>query len=190
MHDINISYTETHSAETAFREIRNLKQAKGEVEKYITDFAMLLSKLNWQPRDTGTLDAFKGGLLPSLLSTIAKHHPRPITLNKWYEAARDEELDWAELQYNLAQAKARRQERHFEDLVEAASRPRKQRRDVNNCSYDPMDIDVAKTSCLSESDQKKLIQEGKCFGCKEKGHLYRDCPKHPKGKSKAPAQCK
>jgi hypothetical protein len=44
MHDINVSYTETHSAETAFREIRNLKQAKGEVEKYITDFAMLLVK--------------------------------------------------------------------------------------------------------------------------------------------------
>jgi hypothetical protein len=33
IHDINVSYTETHSAETAFREIRNLKQAKGEVKK-------------------------------------------------------------------------------------------------------------------------------------------------------------
>jgi hypothetical protein len=97
MHNINISYTETHSAETAFREIRNLKQAKGEVEKYITDFAMLLSKSNWQPRDTGTLDAFKGGLLPGLLTAISKHHPCPITLDEWYEVARDKELNWVKL---------------------------------------------------------------------------------------------
>jgi hypothetical protein len=190
MHDINVSYTETHSTETAFREIRNLKQAKEEVEKYITDFAMLLSKSNWQTRDTGTLDAFKGGLLPGLLTAISKHRPYPVTLDEWYEAARDEELNWVELQYDVAQAKARRQERCFEDLVEAASRPRKQRRDVDTRPYDPMDVDITKTSHLSEADQKKLIQEGKCFGCKEKGHLYRDCPKCPKGKGKASAQRK
>jgi hypothetical protein len=53
-----------------------------------------------------------------------------------------------------------------------------------------MDVDVAKTSCLSEVEWKKLISEGKCFGCKEKGHLYRDCPKCPKGKGKASTQRK
>jgi hypothetical protein len=151
---------------------------------------MLLSKSNWQPRDTGTLDAFKGGLLPGLLTAISKRRPRPVTLDEWYEAARDEELNWVELQYDVANAKARRQERRFEDLVEAASRSRKQKRDVDNRPWDPMYVDVAKTSRLSEADRKKLIQEGKCFGCKEKGHLYRDCPKRPKGKGKTSTQRK
>ncbi len=47
-----------------------------------------------------------------------------------------------------------------------------------------MDIDAAHTeyakggnSC--EIEQKHLHEEGRCFGCHQKGHLCRDCPKKP-----------
>lgn len=37
---------------------------------------------------------------------------------------------------------------------------------------------------MSEEQKKKLIEEGKCFVCKEKGHRAHDCPTLAKGKSK------
>ena len=33
---------------------------------------------------------------------------------------------------------------------------------------------------LSESDKKKLMDEGRCFYCKEKGHRANRCPKKPR----------
>ena len=41
----------------------------------------------------------------------------------------------------------------------------------------PMDIDAAKT--LPE-DKAKLRKEGRCFFCKNQGHISRNCPKRPK----------
>ena len=32
---------------------------------------------------------------------------------------------------------------------------------------------------LSETDKKKLMDEGRCFYCKEKGHRTNRCPKKP-----------
>src|SRR6267142_4898594 len=37
---------------------------------------------------------------------------------------------------------------------------------------------------MSEEERKKLIAAGKCFGCKQTGHLYRDCEERPKHKGK------
>ena len=37
---------------------------------------------------------------------------------------------------------------------------------------------------MSDEERKKLIAAGKCFGCKQAGHLYRDCEERPKRKGK------
>jgi len=48
----------------------------------------------------------------------------------------------------------------------------------------PMDINAARTENAQrgnshEIEQKRLCKEGRCFGCQQKGHLCRDCPKKP-----------
>src|ERR1700742_818190 len=50
-----------------------------------------------------------------------------------------------------------------------------------------MDVDVARTSRLLDKERKALVAEGKCFHCKQKGHLFRDCPTRPKDKGKGKA---
>jgi hypothetical protein len=42
-----------------------------------------------------------------------------------------------------------------------------------------MDIDLAEvgSSQLSETEQKRLQVEGRCFFCKAQGHMSRQCPK-------------
>jgi Zinc knuckle len=43
-----------------------------------------------------------------------------------------------------------------------------------------MDVDVVQTGRMSNEERQKLIKEGRCFYCKDVGHLSRECPKKPK----------
>ena len=45
-------------------------------------------------------------------------------------------------------------------------------------------LDTAKTQRMSEEEHTKLLAAGKCFGCKNTGHWYRDCPERPKCQDK------
>jgi hypothetical protein len=68
-----------------------------------------------------------------------------------------------------------------------------QRDSRSNKGKDPdaMDVDRAKLNKLSIKERAKLSKEGKCFLCKEKGHMARACPKKPstdKGKQRAPKE--
>jgi hypothetical protein len=56
--------------------------------------------------------------------------------------------------------------------------------DTDPRPYVPMQLDVAKMQRLTDEECLKLIQEGKCFYCKEDGHLYKECKKRPKSKGK------
>ncbi|KNF05729.1 hypothetical protein PSTG_01129 [Puccinia striiformis f. sp. tritici PST-78] len=38
---------------------------------------------------------------------------------------------------------------------------------------------------LSETEKLKMMRNGQCFRCAERGHLARDCPKKGKGKETA-----
>ena len=60
---------------------------------------------------------------------------------------------------------------------------------------DAMDVDAMCTSKLSKEERDKLHEEHKCFNCKKKGHLARDCWKKDseysgqKDKGKKPQSC-
>ena len=47
-----------------------------------------------------------------------------------------------------------------------------------------MDIDAIRTQ-LTNEERTSLMKAGKCFNCKQAGHLLRTCPKRNKGKGKA-----
>src|SRR6267142_1433181 len=101
------------------------------------------------------------------------------------DVARDEEQSFYQMKFDLAEAKRYRGGRHFEDLAQDAKKPgRKPATDVDPCPYYPMQLDAAKMQRMSEEERKKLIATGKCFGCKQIGHLYRDCEERPKRKGK------
>jgi len=62
------AFREYHKGDTAHRELKRLKQEPGQVEDYITSFQTLLQCLGWSTTDNGTVEAFREGLLPGLLT--------------------------------------------------------------------------------------------------------------------------
>ena len=138
--------------------------------------------------DNGTVEAFREGLLPGLLTACHTRSPKPQTLEQWYEATRDEEKSYYALQADLTQARMRRKGGGFSRLGEmtqdAKGNRKKPRQDIDTRPYVPMQIDATK---LSDQERQKLLRMKACFRCKKTGHFSKDCPskpKAPKGKQK------
>jgi len=101
------------------------------------------------------------------------------------DVVRDEEQSFYQMKFDLAEAKRHRGGRCLEDLAQDAGKHgRKPTTDVDPCPYDPMQLDAAKMQRMSDEERLKLVAAGKCFGCKNTGHLYQNCPERPKCKGK------
>ena len=155
------------------------------MDDYIVQFKNLLTKAEWGHDHHGTIAAFKEGLFEPLLVQCIKRRPKPITLTDWMDVARDEEQSFYQMKFDLAEAKRHRGGKRLEDLAQDAKKQgRKPATDVDPHPYYPMQLDAAKMQRMSDEERKKLIATGKCFGCKQPGHLYRDCEERPKRKGK------
>src|SRR6267142_1338871 len=84
-----------------------------------------------------------------------------------------------QIKFDLAEAKRHRGGRCLEDLAQDANKQgKKPPGDVDPCPYNPMQLGAAKMQRMSE-EHTKLLAAGKCFGCKNTGHRYRNCPERP-----------
>ena len=101
------------------------------------------------------------------------------------DVARDKEQSFYQMKFDLAEAKRHRGGKCLEDLAQDAKKQgRKPSTDVDPRPYFPMQLDAAKMQRMPEEERKKLIAAGKCFRCKQVGHLYRNCEERPKRKGK------
>jgi hypothetical protein len=99
---------------------------------------------------------------------------------EWQEAARKEVNRIGEIE------NAGLQNRRF--LYQNTSTP--QTSTQKNNGPVPMDVDVTTTSPipfkkLTEEERDQYRKEGRCFRCREKGHMARNCPKNDKPKARA-----
>jgi len=101
------------------------------------------------------------------------------------DVVRDEEQSFYQMKFDLAKAKRHRGGRHLEDLAQDARKcGRKPATDVDPRPYDPMQLDTAKMQRMSDEEHQNLVAAGRCFSCKNTGHLYRNCPERLKCKGK------
>ena len=98
-------FSEYHGMQSAFKQLEELKQARGQVEDYINQFERLRVKADWGRNDAGTMIAFKKGLDPGLLKACFAWRPQPLTLQDWFDAAAEEEKIFDEQQFAVEQAK-------------------------------------------------------------------------------------
>ena len=126
---------------------------------------------------------------------IIRRRPLLYTLDEWQWTARDEfaanaiikatlEGGWAKGGYSARQ-------NYYAALHNT---PKTQGQKPHN--LDAMDVDAMWTSKLSKEEQDKLCKVWKCFNCKKRGHLARDCqkmdsegPSGQKDKEKKPQSC-
>ena len=184
------AFTNTNEIEQARTDLNKLEMAGEQIDEYIAKFENLLRKADIPRTETGAIEKFKDGLKRGIFGAIMKRDIWPSNIDEWEEAARREVRRYSIIKEAMGTRgnpfMSTRQSRWMEALKK--TKPRKD-------EAVPMDIDLARLEEISTAktrhfpqknkDQERMKKEGLCFGCQQKGHLRRDCPKGKGPRSKA-----
>jgi Retrotransposon gag protein/Zinc knuckle len=176
------AFTDTAKKEDAYQKLKHLKMKDELIDDYITAFNSLAAKAGWELNNASTIDAFHSGLRPGTLNAIMNRDMWPDTMPQWQQAARDEMHKYlakkAILSFHLQMGSqgnlgTRNQwQRRFGQRGQGGS--------SSSHDLNAMDVDAISTrNPLSEEEKRRLMAEGRCFFCKQQGHMSRNCPKKP-----------
>jgi hypothetical protein len=147
-----------------------------DVDVYIATFTCLATAAEFELNSKALVGRFQSGLTERVHRHILNRENIPKTLDEWKEAARKEVVRISEI--DNANFKNRR-------FI-----PRDTNTNQNNTAKSnapvPMDVDATTIPFqkLTDADREKYQKEGRCFRCREKGHMARQCPKNNKANVK------
>ena len=143
-----------------FAMLETLRMAENNVEMYIATFENLMRRAECKRESGPMVHYFRQGLPTNLERSIVKRQAIPNTIDEWQSAARREVERRALMKlYHLAGPEG------------------------DNTDAGTQTIGVTRLSRLSEEERARLMMEGRCFECNEKGHLAGDCPDKLEGES-------
>ena len=185
------AFTNTNAVEQARTDLNKLEMAGEQIDEYIAKFENLLRKADIPRSEIGAIEKFKDGLKRGIFGAIMKRDTWPTNIDEWEEAARREVRRYSIIKEAMGARgnpfMSTRQSKWMDALKKT-----KPRRDETI----PMDIDSARAEEISSGktrrfpqknkDQERMKKEGLCFGCQQKGHLRRDCPKGKGPNSRIP----
>jgi Retrotransposon gag protein len=91
------AFTDTTRREQATLDLINIQMKGEDLDTYISTFHHLCERAGWEPDAQGTMLMFRRGLKCPLATAIVEQtHPRPQTLQQWYQSARAHHAAYAE----------------------------------------------------------------------------------------------
>jgi hypothetical protein len=145
----------------------------GDLDTYITDFKKLAQDAGYALNEKGALILFRKGLPFGLHKAVVdKAHPAPVTIDQWQQAARQQQVAYADWKALMGEAPRAPQD-HCQRWRGALD----QRNNRRQRDPDAMDVDTMEINSLTKDEKDKYMRKGLCFYCKETGHVSRNCPK-------------
>ncbi|KAI0276694.1 hypothetical protein BGY98DRAFT_934887 [Russula aff. rugulosa BPL654] len=180
--DVNHALARTHAADTP-----DTDEEEALWEDFIAEFKRAFAEPSWEvfarlenlrmagddvemlaecKRESGPMvHYFRQGLPTNLERSIMKRQAIPNTIDEWQSAARKEVERRALMKlYHLAG-------------------PEGGDTDRSDAAHGGTQTTVIRLSRLSEEERARLMMEGRCLECNEKGHLAGDCPDKLGGES-------
>src|ERR1700761_6775058 len=120
------------------------------------------------------MEKFRSGLKRQLHIAILKRDTPPRTTQEWIDAARMEQSKWALMKASGLIGP------QFNNRQSPWKNARGKSQAGQNKPKDPnaMDVDNVRLNPLSDKEKKVLSAEGRCFCCRQQGHMSRNCPKN------------
>ncbi len=164
------SFTDTAMTQEAYNKLKTLKMIGDDLDTYIATHESLVLRAGWAENGDAAIESFRNGLKKPLHLSVLKRDVIPTTLQDWHEMSRREHAKWALIKAS--------------DLVGGQSGKQsfqkkwKQQWTRKGETKDPnaMDVDTVQLKPLSNEERQNLSREGRCFRCRQKGHMSRNCP--------------
>ena len=167
-------FWDTGEEKRAWAQLLIIKMKDDNLDGYIAKFEPLLQKAGRDRHEAANVDIFKQGLKTWLFQMIMRRRPLLLTLDEWQWTAWDKFSANAIMKATLGGGQAKGGFSAWQNYYATLhNTPKPSRRKPRN--PDTIYIDAMHTSKLLKEEWDKLREECKCFNCKRKGHLARDC---------------
>lgn len=183
----------------AWTKLDKLKQGSSSVEEYVTNFEQVCAELGPEcPNEPDKIQRFKAGLNSDIRFRCAAT-PFGKRWTNFQDFVRCCALNWEVMQQNKPQNKEGGSDA---DAPKSKGNQKPKNKPNNNSlsvqsnaasigkkgrkPYLKKTTGKANGSGLSipRAEMQRLMNEGRCLYCKEKGHFARDCPTNPNAKGK------
>ena len=166
--DFKTTFTDPFRQQIAAEKFMALTMEGDDLEGYIATFGGLVSDAEWGRDDPVMMGQFYKGLGRRLGGAIlSRHESVRANIDQLMNAAREERS----LSTLLDLMGRSRNPRHQDDSHSGQTGNRQ------NDDIASSDGDMFPLKRLTAKDREKMKAEGRCFRCREKGHVAYDCPK-------------
>jgi predicted nucleic acid-binding Zn-ribbon protein len=149
-----------------------------DLDSYLTKFHTLAAKAGYGLNEEGTLNLMRRGLPAELGKEIIRRE-NPQMWNEWERAAHNEHDVWLKLKSLYPSFTPKKEKFHFgrtEGEWHCTFKGKGHYTHPNNRMV-PMDTSVDCINRTMTDDEKtRMIREGRCFQCGNKGHMSKGCP--------------
>ena len=170
---------DTIEEEQVERKLQDLYMKGAKINEYICNFEDLIRKARRMHNNKATVQLFWQGLNQKLHKAIWEQiHPHPETLDQWITRAREQQNAWLNFNTVFGQhlQEQNKQKGNFKERYQQRQ---------NQQHNDAMDVDTVQVNALTPDECANCMKEGRCFFCKDKGHMSKVCPKKQKNKQKS-----
>ena len=167
--------------QSAYDQLKKLAMKDLNVDTYIATFNQLALAARWEADALGTIDKFADGLKDNVHRRVLNRETEPTTMEEWQDAARKETQKIRKPSSAGLDFRSKNKSRDIGPFHTGQNlRPIPSR--TNNNQIVPMEVDVTSTQSrtpfkkLTDEERLQYMKEGKCFRCRLKGHMARECP--------------
>ena len=118
-------------------------------------------------------DKFRQGLVPGHYAAIVNGPNDPVTWTDWVRLAQRYQQKYLLVQSNLESQQVNPCKKMWEQWQQAFQ----QMYCLKAKDPNAMDVDQTRVRQLTMEERAELMKTGKCFSCKQSGHLSHDCPR-------------
>ena len=172
--EIEKDFSPYDAPKDAIYEMKELKLGKSSIEEHVSKFKMLVTKSKLAKNDA-VAEYFIETLPVPLQTRIMSLPTPPTTLDEWYKWAIQLQNNYMRMQTAINRTRGNHATPNANKKTDSKG-PRRFFFDHSQKDPNAMDVDA-----MTTQERENIMRKGLCFGCKQPGHISRNCPKKSQG---------
>ena len=174
------AWKDTAKLQTAYDQLMKLTMQAWDIDTYNVTFNRLAAAAGWESDAQGTIARYRSGLRNVVHRKILERENWPVDMAGWQEAAQKEVKRAREIENQGLNNFRRNQQSCDSGPFQTGQRQNTTTCTNSNTGIVPMEVDgtTIPFQKLTDEERVQYRKEGRCFRCRQQGHMASRCPKN------------